>query len=387
MSFHKILAVVSALSFFSCSVYAAPSGQNESNASFNPAISLVLSGRYASFSEDPDNYSINGISLGEETSPGVEGFSIGESELVMSSNINDRLFGRFTIALTPENTIEIEEAFIQTVGLEAGWAIKAGRMFSDIGYHNSKHFHSWDFVDSPLVYRALLANRLLDDGLQFTWLAPTENYIEIGVELLRGDSYPAGGSADQGTGTKTFFARTGGDVGSSHSWRAGLSYVQAASENRESGDENTPDVFTGDSTINGLDFVWKWAQDGDLTKKNATFIFEYLQRNESGAFDPAGSGAVPYTGLQTGWYAQAVYGFRPHWRTGLRYDWLETDNTGALSNGGHTSTRTSVMIDYARNEFSRLRLQYNHDLSSPGVDHQVYVQYVMSFGAHGAHRF
>lgn len=45
------------------------------------------------------------------------------------------------------------------------------------------------------------------------------------------------------------------------------------------------------------------------------------------------------------------------------------------------------MIDYSRSEFSRLRLQYNHDRSQPLSDRYVVVQYLMSLGAHGAHTF
>ncbi len=388
MSFHKLNVVLTAILLVPGGLLAQSPGYDKSKAGFNPAISLILSGKYTNLSADPDSYSINGISLGEETGPGERGFSLGESELVMSTNIDDLFFGRFTAAFTPENSIEVEEAFIQTVGLPGGWTIRGGRMFSDIGYHNAKHFHSWDFVDPPLAYRALLGNRLSDDGMQFTWLAPTDRYVEVGAEILRGDSYPAGGAADQGMGTKTIFARTGGDVGVSNSWRLGLSHVQAQADARESGDETNPDSFTGNSNVTGLDFVWKWAEGGDWKKKNAVFVIEYLQRSEDGTFDPGGAPpAVAYSGTQTGWYTHAVYGFRPNWRVGLRYDWLDTDNIGTLSSGGHTSTRTSVMIDYARSEFSRLRLQYNQDLSSPGVDNQVYLQYVMSLGSHGAHRF
>jgi hypothetical protein len=364
-------------------VHAANTTSN--NKSFNPDISLILSGTYANLSADPDNYTISGISLAEETGPGARGLSIGESELVMSANIDDRFFGRFTAALTPENTVEVEEAFIQTVGLPGGWAVKAGRMLSGIGYQNSRHSHTWEFVDTPLVYRALLGNRLADDGIQFTVLAPVDRYLEIGGELLRGNGFPAGGAANQGAGT--LFARTGGDVGISKSWRRGLSYVQATAEGRESGDETTPDSFTGTSNIAGLDFVWKWAEGGDWTKRNLVIVAELLQRSENGMFDPAGAGAVAYRGTQTGGYAQAVYGFRPHWRIGARYDWLNSDNTGALDPAGNAPTRSSVMMDYARSEFSRIRLQYNYDLSSPTADSQVYLQYVMSLGSHGAHSY
>jgi hypothetical protein len=136
-----------------------------------------------------------------------------------------------------------------------------------------------------------------------------------------------------------------------------------------------------------MDFVWKWAAGGDWKKRNATVVAELLQRRETGQFDPAGGGAVAYSGIQTGGYVQAVYGFRPRWRIGTRYDWLAADNSGALDAAGHMPTRSSVMLDYAHSEYSQLRLQYNQDLSSPGVDQQVYLQYVMSLGAHGAHSY
>ena len=45
------------------------------------------------------------------------------------------------------------------------------------------------------------------------------------------------------------------------------------------------------------------------------------------------------------------------------------------------------MLDYSNSEFSRVRLQYNKDDSGPETDDQWYVEYLMSLGAHGAHKF
>ena len=60
-----------------------------SQSSFNPAISLILMGRYASFENDPEGYFIPGVTLAEETGPGEEGFSLAETELIISGNIDD----------------------------------------------------------------------------------------------------------------------------------------------------------------------------------------------------------------------------------------------------------------------------------------------------------
>ena len=55
---------------------------------------------------------------------------------------------------------------------------------------------------------------------------------------------------------------------------------------------------------------------------------------------------------------------------------------------GYDPTRQSAMVDWSPSEFSRLRLQVARDKSRSGEsDNQVWLQYVMSLGAHGAHKF
>jgi hypothetical protein len=272
---------------------------------------------------------------------------------------------------------------------------KAGRFFSGIGYLNSVHSHAWDFVDQPLVYRALLGNQLGDDGAQLRWVAPTSLLVELGGELLRGDAYPAGGAGHKGVGTRTAFARVGGDLDVSNSWRAGVSYVDAAAAGRETGDEDAPDVFDGSSRLVMIDLVWKWAPQGNPVYRNFKAQFEYMRRSEDGRFS-AGDGSVgdaAYRGDQDGWYLQAVYQFVPRWRIGLRYDALAADDAApalagtALDRAGHDPWRASAMVDFSNSEFSRIRLQYDHDDSGPRTDGQWYLQYIVSLGAHGAHQY
>ena len=50
--------------------------------------------------------------------------------------------------------------------------------------------------------------------------------------------------------------------------------------------------------------------------------------------------------------------------------------------------RNTLMLDWSPTEFSRLRLQLASDKSRQGItDHQVFLQYIYSLGAHGAHQF
>jgi hypothetical protein len=362
---------------------------------FNPSTSLILDGRYTAFSADPAAYALPGFALGEETGPGEKGLQLGESELVMSANIDDRFYGSFTAALAPENAVEVEEAFIETLQLGGGASIKAGRFLSHIGYLNNAHAHAWDFADQPLAYRALLGNQYGDDGVQLRWVAPTDLFLEFGAEIFRGEAFPAGGAARDGKGTHALFVHLGGDIGASHAWRVGLSRLAASAEARATGDEAAPDLFSGDSTLTILDLVWKWAPDGNRTRRHFKFQAEFFARDEHGEFDPASAGApVAYAGKQQGGYVQAVWQFMPRWRVGARADRLTSDAVDAalagtvLDNRGHEPRRTSAMVDFSNSEYSRLRLQFNRDASRAGeTDKQWYLQYVMSLGAHGAHAF
>ena len=375
---------------------------------FNPAISLILDGRYASFDNNPEVYELPGFALGSEAGLGEKGLSLGHTELMMGANIDDKFYGKMTLALAEHEgaiAVELEEAFIQTLGLGNGMTVKAGRFFSEIGYLNKQHAHSWDFADAPLIYRGLFGNQLIDDGVQFTYVAPTDTFLQLGVEALSGNRFPASGRKN-GVGAWTVFADIGGDIGIEHSWQLGLSHWQPDDiQGRQSGGHahGTAVVeipsFTGESKINAFDLVYKWAPNGNPKHQNFKFQFEYFDRKEDGQVTMLNSNpleTIRYDGHQKGWYAQTTYQFKPQWRTGLRYDQLDSNNTGSdtniliqagLDNKGHTPKRISAMLEWLPSEFSRVRLQYNQDDSYAKSDNQIFLQYTMSLGSHGAHQF
>jgi hypothetical protein len=134
-------------------------------AAFNPAISAVLQGRYANLSQDPEKYAISGFAAGGEIGPGKRGFSLGESELAISANVDDKFAGNLIVSLTPENTVSVEEAYGILTALPNGLTPKFGRFFSGLGYMNEQHQHVWDFIDAPLAYQAFLGGQYGNDGV------------------------------------------------------------------------------------------------------------------------------------------------------------------------------------------------------------------------------
>lgn len=362
----------------------------------NPALGVIFQGYAWSYGEDPDNYEIPGFPLGGEAGLIPEGLSLGETEIDISANVDDKFTAWLTVPIVIEDgetVVEIEEAWAETTALPAGFALRMGRFYSNIGYLNGKHSHAWDFADQPLPYQAFLGSQYLDDGLQLRWLAPTDFYLELGAEALRGDFYPAAGAANSGVGSYTLNLRTGGDVGYSNSWQAGLSYLQADAIDRESGSEDDPLLFTGQTRMIIADFVWKWAPNGNNRQRNFIFQAEYMWNSEDGDYQVPGAGTLPYDNDQRGWYLQAVYQPFPRWRVGLRYDLLSSDNPGPafegtpLMPGSSDPYRFSLMTDWSNSEFSRIRLQYTYDQAGFDGDNQWGLQYIYSIGAHGAHSF
>ncbi len=371
---------------------------------FNPSMSLILSGLYTHTSQDPAKYALTGFQLPSDAGigPGTRGFSLGESELGFAASIDPYLRGAANIALESDNTLSIEEAFIQTTSLGQGFSVKAGRFFSGIGYLNPQHSHTWDFVDNPLAYQALLGTQYNDDGVQLTWLAPIDQYLEFGTELGRGRSFPGTDTSRNGAGMNSFFAHTGGDIGDSSSWRAGLSMLNAKATDQNLVASNAAgaavtDSFTGSTRVWIADAIWKWAPHGNATRTNFKLQGEYLHSTRSGSlvYDiDAANSAGDYHAVQSGWYVQGVYQFMPYWRVGLRTERVDPGspdyglNSAVFANSGYRPYKNTAMVDFNPSEFSRVRVQFAQDRSREGItDNQFFLQYQMSLGAHGAHSY
>src|SRR6185312_1882989 len=194
MRIRSSITLALGLAALSAAAQAAP--QNNGNA-FNPGIGLVLNGVWSSYPTAAGNRRIPGFLLGDSAgvgAPSQQGFSLGESELDLSSNF-DNLFTGFGAISFHENhgedSVEVELAYLQTIAMPAGFQVTARKFFSDFGYQNSRHAHVWDFVDQPLVYEAMLNDQYSDPGVQVTWLAPTDTYLMFGSEAFSGDNFPA----------------------------------------------------------------------------------------------------------------------------------------------------------------------------------------------------
>src|SRR2546422_7215995 len=212
------------------------SSRPASESAMNPAVSVILNGIYSNLSQDPKAFRINGFTptLGD-AGPGKRGLSLGESELAIAASIDHHFRGTLIASISPEDSIGVEEGYIQTLSLSYGFTVKAGRFFSAVGYQNQIHAHAWDFTDAPLANKVFLGNQLNEDSIQLKWVAPTDTYFDLGLELGRGRQFPAGpagGRNKNGVGSGTLFPHAGGDPGTSTAWPTGGSYLSTSPPDR-----------------------------------------------------------------------------------------------------------------------------------------------------------
>jgi hypothetical protein len=349
-----------------------------------PAVSAVLQGSFNMHSHSPAEV-ISGFPLREDARRDSEGFSLGDTELHVGAAVDSWFRAALTASLEDEKgetDIVVDEAFIETLALPGGFTLKAGRMFPALGYLNEQHAHTDAFADRPLPYRVFFgADNFREDGAQLSLRLPTQINAVIGGGGWRGTAYPTAGSATHGTGAVTVFGRLSGEVGASHAWRTGLSYLMAEALNRTTAGLE----FDGTTRIYTADARWVWAPDGDPAQTALTLQSEYFWREEHGDYAD-----VDYREDSEGWYAQAIYRFRPAWQVGYRYARLRPPPVPAaflgtlLDDAGHTPRAHALVIEWTHSGSSRLRFQYTRDESGPIDDDVAILRYTVGVGAHGA---
>ncbi len=129
----------------------------------NPAISFVVDGKTRSNTQGDD---------------GV-GFLLGSAELFISAPIDPYLRGYVSINGTTEDSFDVEEAALVTTALPMNLTVKGGRFFADVGRFPHWHDEALPFVDRPQSIDRFFGGETRAEGVETSWLAPTDQYIEV----------------------------------------------------------------------------------------------------------------------------------------------------------------------------------------------------------------
>jgi hypothetical protein len=358
----------------------------------NPNLSVVLDAFY--YSSNLKNNELSNQGIPGYTTRGFDqrkGFNVDSAELFFFSPV-DPYFDFYANLPVSENGIDIEEAYVVTTALPAGWQIKGGKFKSNFSRLDSQHPHAWDFWDIALPYRAFLGGEGQggEKGVQLTYLPTLPIYTIFGAEVLQGENdLLFGQDAEEGPHAFTFFVKSSVDTSDYSTFYFGPSVLFGKTDNTNI-IPNTE--VKGNSALYGLEAVWKWKP---TSKKALTIQSEYLLLTQSGnTLDPATHAVIdPLRRKQDGFFVQGIYRIN-RWGVGARYDMLDLfydtfEQGGVQQNFSGKPHRETASIEYNPSEFTRVRLQMSHDKSDPSgrTNDEAILQFNFTVGAHPAHSF
>ena len=191
------------------------------------------------------------------------------------------------------------------------------------------------------------------------WVAPTDNYLLVGVEAMQGTNELSFGKSSENN-LFVGYLKSGFDLGDKTSVLTGVSIATGKTEGNK------------DSKLYGDELTIKYIID---SYSALTWQSEYLYRNKNSI-------------KQGGYYTQLLYKKDSNWEFGTRYEAL---NKNAV-NQPDDLKKYSTIATYSPFEFSKIRLQATQDKSKSfgGVrrtNNQVLLEFLVETGAHGAHTF
>ncbi len=337
------------------------------------------------------------------------GFNARNTELVFDGAVDPYFegFANIVFKLDPQNetSVEVEEAFAQTTGLPWNIQVKAGQFFSPFGRINTMHPHTWDFIDAPLVHGRLLGpDGLRGVGVQVSWIVPTPWYSQLLLAVQNGEgstgfSFRNRGDGGTFAGRETIDRQLRGiqDFIFIPRWESAFAFgstktlltgVSAAFGPNDTGANAHTQIYAVDAF-----YKWKPANAGGGWPYVKWQSEAMARRFEAGrGLDD--SFAARETFNDWGAYSQVIWGFKTGWSAGVRGDYLHMSQSQITDDPERQSRwRLSADLTWFPSEFSKLRLQYNHDfleashfLGGRDVD-SVFLQLEFALGAHGAHKF
>jgi hypothetical protein len=281
--------------------------------------------------------SITGDAVGFAASDDREDFDAREFELNFQSALDPYSLTKWTLSFSPEEGVDIEEAYISYTGLPGGLTLTGGKFRQTFGALNRWHLHALPQLDYPIALQTYFGEEgLAQTGLSASWLLPrpwaTAN--EITLELTDGESDAFGGeSFDRLVGLahlKNFW-----EIGDATWAELGLSGI--AGSNGEG----------GDSRVYGADFTVHWQPPQRAKYREITWRTELLRSqrdDENGELQEAWGGYSYLEGL----VARNLY-------AGLRYDRVEEPLAP-----GHVRWGLFPNLTWWQSEYVRLRGEYGY---------------------------
>jgi hypothetical protein len=261
-----------------------------------------------------------------------------------------------------ESEIEIEEGYVEWVGLLGGVGVTLGKFKQRFGKLNRWHAHALPAQQMPLPILAYLGEEgLAQTGLSVHWLLPVHGFgtWEVWGELTR-------------SGSETVFGEASGPSGLGHVnsfWQLSPATYLELGGSVLAGERET-DLGSGDALVYGLDFTLDWSPPDRSRSRQANLHGAWMINQR----DDLGGGTLS----ANGGFLQGELRLSQQWIVGGRYEFAEHPDDPDLR-----AWLAGPTLTWWQSEFVRIRAEYAV-LSRPGSDRfgQLILQTTFAMGPH-----
>lgn len=339
---------------------------------FSAALAVDNGGLQISVSADL----VGELAINDESSAENK-LEVREAEFILYAPVNHLFDAMLSGAAHYENGssfFETHEAYISSSKLIPRSRFKVGQYFLGFGRLNRVHRHDWPFISAPKVHEDFFdAEGVIDSGGEYSWLLPTNIFLDLTVGLSSGHTFGHTHSEGRKPSVPTHYGRLATFFDFSENWgtELAINFVR-----RKSGKGDEFNIF-------GMDLTSKIRQG-----KRLTFLLqsEVWYRNLT-----SNTGAITNS---LGAYIFPQYGFTDFLYFGSRFDFFtnlnQEDATG--NSEDNLSFTWEPTLTLRSGEFATFRTayQYKSEMKNGGVEKSestFLFQIVFIIGSHPAHDF
>lgn len=342
---------------------------------FNPAFGLALDGVFSSQRDQRSQ------------------FDLRSAELSVSAAV-DPFANLYAIVNATSDEVELEEAAIITTSLPYNLTARGGRFFANFGRLPHWHPHEYPVVEGFESIERFIGGESKADGAELIHLFRTPFFLQgtmgaynkIGADnqrLEQTDKKGDGQTGGRGAEAMTYLGRllsyapisdtVGLDLGASYALTPRQFYIEGV---RVDG-QNTQ------RHLAGADVTFRYEPAGADQQGRLLWGTEIFRNDERRLVDEAAiassDGSAYARKAAWGGYSYLDYRLARRWSTGAFFDYAE-DLTRRVENDKHVG----AMLNFLPSEFQRLRLQYSQARDNVGspINHQVFIQWFATVGAH-----
>ena len=273
--------------------------------------------------------------------PAVEGLSIQELEIRLTSNIDAYFRGDIVLTLEQhdgEFSMTPEEAFVETLFIPSV-TIRAGKFLALLNRHNVLHTHYFPFVDAPLSYNYILGSShgFSGTGVFLSYLFPMPWYMEAVIQGLTSTSGELFRSKNNLVGIA--FLKNFWDITDNSTFELNLNFGMG---------KNSVDNF---NNLYGFSSTLKWVPS---KYRSLSWTSEYLR-------------ALKNNSNPQGLSSWVEWQFAEYWRAKGRIDFIDENSSWSFN---QFKQKYSFLLGFYPTEYSALKFQYDYaSLSDENPEH------------------